>query len=353
MNKSAFLGELKQHLKVLDESEQRDILDEYSVHIDMKMEKGMSEEEAIRDFGDTRKLAEDILEAYHLNPRYANGKSSVEKVQEKAHDAAAAAGGAAQRLWQRGKAGLLFCWQLLLRGGKAVWRMLLRGAAFVRRGIRAVWLWLCGCGRKLTGGFREASAKAEERNAPASRTVGAEHETERAQEAPKGRSAGEFSSEAFGAESEEKLAACAAPEKGQRKKGVLRMLGDMLGKMGDRIRRAVRWTLRWCWNLMLLGMAAIAGFSSVCLLFLLGLLTVFAVTGYPFWGLTVTALGGFLSSASLTLLLYRGIRRKKKASPVTKLPEGGNDGCEEKAADGDEFEEFSFSVKNQEVFNHA
>ncbi len=352
MNKSAFLGELKQHLKILDESEQRDILDEYSVHIDMKMEKGMSEEEAIRDFGDTQKLAEDILEAYHVNPQYANGKSSAEKIQEKAHDAAAAAGGAAQRLWQRGKAGLLFCWHLLLRGGKAVWRMLLRGVAFVRRGIRAVWLWLCRCGRKLTGGFREASAESGERNASASRTVEAEYGTERAQEAPD-ENAGEFSSEAFRAEWEAASAACEAPAKRQRKKGVLRMLGDMLGRMGNRICRAARWTLHWCRNLMLLGMAVIVGFSSVCLLFLFGLLTVFAVTGYPFWGLTVAALGGFLSSASLTLLLYRGIRRKKKASPVTKLPEGGNDESEEKAADGDEFEEFSFSVKNQEVFNHA
>ena len=51
MSKEAFLTELAGHLKVLEEREQQDILDEYAQHIDMKIQNGMSEEEAIRDFG--------------------------------------------------------------------------------------------------------------------------------------------------------------------------------------------------------------------------------------------------------------------------------------------------------------
>ena len=52
MNKTEFLDELKNGLAVLEEKEQQDILEEYTQHIDMKMERGLSEEEAIGDFGD-------------------------------------------------------------------------------------------------------------------------------------------------------------------------------------------------------------------------------------------------------------------------------------------------------------
>ena len=45
MSKEAFLTELAGHLKVLEEREQQDILDEYAQHIDMKIQNGMSEEE--------------------------------------------------------------------------------------------------------------------------------------------------------------------------------------------------------------------------------------------------------------------------------------------------------------------
>ena len=57
MNKTEFLDELKNGLAVLEEKEQQDILEEYTQHIDMKMERGLSEEEAIGDFGDLGQLA--------------------------------------------------------------------------------------------------------------------------------------------------------------------------------------------------------------------------------------------------------------------------------------------------------
>ena len=37
MNKEGFLKELRDHLRVLDEREQEDIIDEYAQHIDLKM----------------------------------------------------------------------------------------------------------------------------------------------------------------------------------------------------------------------------------------------------------------------------------------------------------------------------
>ena len=51
MSKEAFLNELQKHLEILEDDEQRDILEEYAQHIDIKMQNGQSEEDAIRDFG--------------------------------------------------------------------------------------------------------------------------------------------------------------------------------------------------------------------------------------------------------------------------------------------------------------
>lgn len=68
MNKQEFLNELQSRIRILEEAEQQDILAEYAQHIDLRTAAGLSEEEAIRDFGDLEELAAEILEAYHVDP---------------------------------------------------------------------------------------------------------------------------------------------------------------------------------------------------------------------------------------------------------------------------------------------
>lgn len=75
-SKESFLKELQSSLAVLAESEQQDILAEYAQHIDMRMAGGLTEEEAIRDFGDIHQLTAEILAAYHVNPSYAAGSGN-------------------------------------------------------------------------------------------------------------------------------------------------------------------------------------------------------------------------------------------------------------------------------------
>lgn len=75
-SKESFLKELQSGLAVLAESEQQDILAEYAQHIDMRMAGGLTEEEAIRDFGDIHQLTAEILAAYHVNPSYAAGSGN-------------------------------------------------------------------------------------------------------------------------------------------------------------------------------------------------------------------------------------------------------------------------------------
>ena len=70
MNKSEFLSELEKRIRVLDKSEIKDILAEYSQHIDMEMSNGLTEDEAIKSFGSIDELTSEILVAYHVNPEY-------------------------------------------------------------------------------------------------------------------------------------------------------------------------------------------------------------------------------------------------------------------------------------------
>ena len=70
MNKKEFLNEMEKRLSMLEAQEREDMLSEYAQHIELKMESGMSEKEAIDDFGDIDSLTAEILEAYHIDPSY-------------------------------------------------------------------------------------------------------------------------------------------------------------------------------------------------------------------------------------------------------------------------------------------
>ena len=75
MDKKTFLLNLRQSLSVLKEEELQDIVSEYEQHIDMKVENGLTEEEAIADFGSMTELTAEILEAYHVRADYAESVS--------------------------------------------------------------------------------------------------------------------------------------------------------------------------------------------------------------------------------------------------------------------------------------
>ena len=49
--KKEFLNFLDKRLSILKEEEKNEVLNEYSQHIDMKVQEGQSEEDAIKNFG--------------------------------------------------------------------------------------------------------------------------------------------------------------------------------------------------------------------------------------------------------------------------------------------------------------
>lgn len=70
MNKERFLQQLQQRIAMLEDAEQQDILAEYAQHIELRVQGGLTEEQAIKDFGDLDALVAEILGAYHVKPGY-------------------------------------------------------------------------------------------------------------------------------------------------------------------------------------------------------------------------------------------------------------------------------------------
>lgn len=70
MNKREFMQYLEKRLSVLNKKEREDIFREYSQHIDMKVQSGLTEYEAIKDFGDVKEFVDEILEAYNIDPDF-------------------------------------------------------------------------------------------------------------------------------------------------------------------------------------------------------------------------------------------------------------------------------------------
>lgn len=79
MDKKTFIGELEKGLSILKEEELRDIVGEYEQHIDMKVKSGLTEQEAIADFGSLEELTGEILEAYHVRADYASSEKRDKK----------------------------------------------------------------------------------------------------------------------------------------------------------------------------------------------------------------------------------------------------------------------------------
>ncbi len=70
MKKEEFLKELEHRLNILNDSEKKDLIEEYAQHIDIKISNGLSEEAAVADFGNIKELADEILSAYSVNLKY-------------------------------------------------------------------------------------------------------------------------------------------------------------------------------------------------------------------------------------------------------------------------------------------
>ena len=312
MDKSTFMGELRESLAVLNEEELQDILNEYEQHIDMKIKSGLTEEAAIADFGSVTELSAEILEAYHVRADYAAKRRSgkiggfwklrAEKKEPgaeedrawiiKAEDAVGGIG--------KGKA-----------AADGIVRWFLNVLRFWRKQIARPFRWSADCWRKWT-----------ERN--------------RAEDVSDG----------------------VVMESGDRRRKVFRhgeqvgvgagegarMLKRAVGGIGWTTARiihrcwqlAVRlafWCVRTAWNVCWGLFALLCGICGMLGLFGLGILAVLLLQGYPVAGMTVGCLGltgSLFSAAGLGITFWW--KKEQKAHVAAGIgSSGGEDGGEQYA----------------------
>ena len=265
MNKSEFLNDLKKYLTILEDREQEYILEEYGQHIDMKLSTGLSEEEAIRDFGSVEELAAQILEAYHVKPEY-----QTVKTEKKLPDMTGVTQ-EGKRLW--GTVSHFFKGAAKAAGdlGRTCWKKTKAAALWVVHILGVPFIWL---GKRLKG-----------------------HE--------------KHTKEDFMAED----GRIEVSESGYEKrgpKGVLHSFGSFLGRIFSALWYCFLWCVRWGWNCIMIMTAFFGGLCCLVLLFLFAMLLVWLVQGYPLAGVTLACFGGVLCTGAFTLLCTTFLILKKK-----------------------------------------
>lgn len=264
MDKATFLVQLQKNIGMLDDDEQKDIIDEYSQHIDMKVSGGMTDAEAIEDFGDFNEFVRDVLNAYHVKAPFD---------QEDAVEAAATASPTAgDRLDDA------------VRGGAQAAG---RAVDATKRGARKMASAVTGAAGKFSDRAKEAVSQASAARAEA-----------RAEAAASGVEADRDGSES-------RAAAASGTSR-----GMIAEVGGMARSFGGVCWNVAKTAARWCWNFAVACLMASGGFMALVSLFCLGLGVVFLVQGYPVAGLTIAAAGCSMAFAAISFLLSRLIMRK-------------------------------------------
>ena len=265
MNKNEFLEELNRHLLILEDEEQQDILEEYSQHIDMKVESGLSEDEAIRDFGSVKELAAQILEAYHVKAEFSGNaakegrKLPVKPITVHGADLRDKFARFFKKLSAAARHGAVCCYE----AGKAIGR---KAAYLILYPIRKI--------RSLL--HREEKTV----------TIDTERKHRRTSAGVSGR---------------------AVP--------VMHTLGHSIASaIGSCFRGIIRlcmWGLKWCWNLFMMFLALFGGLFVLGSLFCFGILIVWLFKGYPLKGLTLVMFGTVLCSGAFTCFCVSLLRMNK------------------------------------------
>ena len=293
MNKETFLEELREHLRILEDQEQEDILEEYAQHIDMKLQKGLSEEEAIRDFGPMKELAAEILEAYHVKPEFDKKKSSAVRMPE-------------------------------LKGIKIVdgGKTFRKAGGFLKakcmasiRGIGRAFRWFGRKGRAaaawIARPFSRKKALKETGDEFMYGEAGALSNQERfLNRGPEQAAMGQTESGQEKAWTENGIEIRQKP-----KRSVLSAVLHGIKVTWNLLAAFCIWWLRLFWNLSWLFMAVFFGFFTMLMLMGMGAGVVLLPQGYPVVGILLICLGGMLCFGALSCGSFSLLIRKNKEKP--------------------------------------
>lgn len=277
MIKATFLTQLQQSIAMLDDEEQKDILDEYAQHIDMKVAGGMTEAEAIEDFGAFDDLVAEILSAYHV-------KAPVAAMP--AQGTAKAAGALADLAEKAGAA------------GKAAGDAAGKAATATKNGMRKA-------ADALAGGISKVTAKPHGAGATGAAVSQATDQGD-AGFAPMGSGIAD-------------IEATSAVPTGE---PLLKRLVSGIKRIAAWCWKTLKTMVRWAWNaaaaciaalFLALGLLCLAG-TGFCLMLLL--------QGFPVIGASIAIFGATVSLLSAAYLATRLIVRKPSVSNDADAPSG-------------------------------
>lgn len=279
MNKKEFLDELGSCLLILEDGEQKDILEEYSQHIDMKVESGLSEEEALRDFGSVKELASEILEAYHVKAEFSERKPSLKDVSEpkelssKVITLRDRISKSFKRAADAVRRAAIRCLLAVKRFGRGLAGV----AAIPIRGIRNLF-----SGHSEDGAGTLKRRERRERSRQSNRSVREERN-----------SAGYVS--------------------------VSKRAGKLVRSAVSAVAGCISWLvrllflcIRLAWNLAMMIVAFLGALFSFGALFCFAILIVWRYQGYPLTGVTIGCLGLILCGAAFTIFCASLIKRNRK-----------------------------------------
>lgn len=268
MDKKTFLSELQDSLSVLQEAELQDIISEYEQHIDLKVESGLSEEEAIADFGSLADLKAEILEAYHVRADFdaasegskAKGRETLIAFWQKDTHASK---GLLTRMGRGLKRVGTMAWEGISMAGRGIWEGVKWGKRQICRPF--IWIW-----RQRENVEEEEKLEEKPRNFLWHRRkdrIQERRDMERARE---------------------------------KERDLFHVIGRVIGKVFHWCVSVALWCIRLGWNMGCVGASLLVGAFGLFCLYGLGVLVVLLPKGYPLLGITIGCLGMVLCLFSLT-----------------------------------------------------
>ncbi|MCI8836828.1 MAG: DUF1700 domain-containing protein [Hungatella sp.] len=294
MGKREFLSELEKSLSVLQEDELRDIIDEYEQHIDIKVKKGLTEAEAIADFGSLQELTGEILEAYHVRVDYVSKAGRSRKKQEK--HTGQEERESLEKLKQMGERGSLELWNRIKKAGSWLkdvfgwgWKQICRPFIWIRSHMASADLELGDDIRSSESGENFPNGESAKKGGRMGLTQRRKRRTEMTGEV-------------------------ALRDSGRAVSSVFHGIGRAAGRVWKWGTEAVLWGMRLMWNGSWIVFSLLTGGFGLFSLFAAGVLAVLLLQGYPLAGVTIGCIGMvccMFSAAGLgmTLLWRRGQRK--------------------------------------------
>ena len=309
MDKKEFLSALENSLSLLQEEELRDIVSEYEQHIDMKVAKGLTEAEAIADFGSLQELTGEILEAYHVRADYA---AKTEKSR-----------GTEKKIFEKIKSGGK-------QDGYGLWEKAKRAGDGLACSLKKGWSQLCGLFGRM--GAWMASHTPWRRKWAAEEAIFSDTTGDGGVEAENGVWTEDERSGRKRRTGKTNIKEIFARKRGGKEKmrsaevrtGIVgtgfNARAEGIGQIFRWGMEAALWGIRLVWNGSWLIFAVFTGAFGLFSLFGMGVLTVLLIQGYPLAGVTIGCMGVVLcmfSAAGLGMsLMWRRYTPKEADDEV-------------------------------------